>query len=102
MISTKNNIDDFINGKVIVKANKKGSKRGFIIFEARLNFAKLRQAFNIAPILHYFDLKYPIEIENNVLGYIISGILRQLTSNNLGQWHLVVLFSQKMISVEPR
>ena len=56
-------------------------------------FAKLRQVFVKAPILHYFDLERHIRIETDASGYAISAILSQLTSNDLGQWHLVAFFS---------
>ena len=38
----------------------------------------------------------------DVSGYTISGVLSQPTSDDLGQWHQVVFFSQKMIPVETR
>ena len=63
---------------------------------------KLRQAFVKAPILHHFDLKHHIRVEMDISGYSISGVLSQLTSNNLGRWHLVAFFSKKMIPTETR
>ena len=55
-----------------------------------------------APILNHFNLKRYIQIKTDVSGYAINGILSQLTSDNLGQWHLVTFFSQKMIPAETR
>lgn len=49
------------------------------------------------PILNYFDPKYCIYIKKNAFGYTISGILSQLISDDLSQWHLVAFFSQKII-----
>lgn len=48
------------DGKIIVEANGKESKTRFFIFRARLAYAKLRQAFNTALILHHFYSKYHI------------------------------------------
>ncbi len=33
-------------------------------------------------------------------GYAIGRILSELTSDDLGQWHLVAFFSRKMIPIE--
>ena len=71
-------------------------------------------------MLNYFELKYHICIKTNALGYAISEVLSQMTSNQsssnhvicknhfdflkseISQWHLIVFFSKKMISVEMR
>ena len=37
-----------------------------------------------------------------ILGYSISRIFSQLTTNNLGQWYLVAFFLQKIILAESR
>ncbi len=68
--------------------------------EARKSFIKLRQAFVEAPILNHFDSKHHIWIEIDASGYTISEIFSQLTLDDLGQWYLVVFFSQKMIHAE--
>ena len=60
-------------------------------------FNQLRQAFNKAPILRYFDPECYIRIETDVSGYAIGGILSQPTLDNLGQWHPVAFYPQKMI-----
>lgn len=59
--------------KVNIRVSK--SKTRFFIFEARLIFAKLRQTFSTALILHYFDLKYHIQSEIHVSGYAINRVL---------------------------
>ncbi len=51
---------------------------------ARQTFTKLRQAFVEALILNHFNLKHHIHIEIDILGYVISRNLRQLTSDDLG------------------
>lgn len=77
-------INQISNDKVIVKNSNKKSEMGFFTSKAKLVFTKLRQVFNTASILHYFDLKCHIWIEINVPGSCISGILGQLTLDNLG------------------
>ena len=48
---------------------------GFFTSKAKLAFTKLSQTFVKALILHYFDLKYHIQIETDISKYIISKIL---------------------------
>ena len=48
----------------------------FLIFEAKLAFSRLRQAFTKAPILHYFDPKRHIQIEIDASGYTLGCIIR--------------------------
>ena len=74
----------------------------FLTPETRLAFTKLRQAFVKAPIFYHFDLEHHIRVKTDVLGYAIGGVLNQLTSDNLGQWHPVAFFSQIMILAETR
>ncbi len=69
----------------------------FLIPRARKAFIKLKQAFVKAPILNHFDLERHIQIEIDVSGYTIGEILRQMTLDDLGQWHPVAFFSRKMI-----
>ena len=68
------------------------AKPDFLIPKARLAFTKLKQAFVEAPILYHFDPKYHIRILINVSGYVIGGILSQLTSNELSSWYPVIFF----------
>ena len=74
----------------------------FLTPGAKLAFTKLRQAFLKALILHHFDPERHIRIETNATGYFISGVLSQLTSDDLGQCYPVVFFSRKIIPVETR
>ena len=83
---------------------------GFFTPKARLAFTQLRQAFVEALIIYHFDPKNHIRIESDVLSYAIGGILSQLSSgtrpdrvvtkDDLGQWHLIVFFSRKMVPTE--
>ena len=82
--------------------SKKTVQSDFLTLGAKLAFAKLRQAFVKAPMLHHFDPERHIRIETDVSGYTIGGILSQLTLDNSGRWHPVAFFSQKMIPVETR
>ena len=56
----------------------------FFTDDVKRAFTKLRQAFIEALILNYFDSERHIQIETDTLGYAISEMLSQLTSNNLG------------------
>ena len=38
----------------------------------------------------------------DISGYVIGGVLCQLTSDDLGRWHPVAFFTQKMILAEIR
>ena len=53
-------------------------------------------------ILHHFDPEHHIRVETDASGYAIGEVLSQLTSDDLGQWHLVAFFSRKMILAETR
>ena len=57
------------------KTLAQSSRSGFLTFEARQAFTKLRQAFIEAPILHDFDLDCYIRIETNISGYAIAEVL---------------------------
>ena len=65
----------------------KSKKRelGFLTSGARRAFTELRQAFIKALILYHFDPERHIRVETDVLGYVISGVLSQLTSDALGR-----------------
>ena len=85
------------------RARNLSSQSGvFFIIDARRAFTKLRQAFIKAPILNYFDPEHHIRIKMDALGYIVGGILNQLTSDDLDQWLLVAFFSKKIIPAETR
>ena len=55
------------------------------------------QAFIEFPILNHFDSKRHIQIETDVSGYAIGGILSQLTSNDLGRRYPIAFYCKKMI-----
>ena len=82
--------------------SKKTVGSDFFTPGAKLAFTKLRQAFLKALILHYFDPKCYIRIETDASGYAIGGVISQLISDNLGQWHPVAFFSRKIIPAETR
>ena len=67
----------------------------YLTTDVRQAFTQLRQTFTEALILRHFDPKYYIRIETDALGYAIGDVLSQLT--NLGQWHPIVYYSQKII-----
>ena len=85
---------------------------GFLTPKTRLAFTQLRQAFVKAPILHHYDPKSHIRIETDASGHAIGDVLNQLfsetrsdgvvTKADLGPWHLVAIFSRKMILAETR
>ena len=80
----------------------KKTELGFLTLGARIAFTKLKQAFIKAPILHHLDSECYIQIETDISGYAIVEVLSQLTLDNLGRWHPVAFFLQKMISAETR
>ena len=85
-----------------VGKSQKMVKLNFFTPGAKLAFTELRQAFFKAPILHHFDSDRYIRIETDASGYAIGGVLSQLTSDDLGQWHPMAFFSHKMIPAETR
>ncbi len=91
----------------------------FLTPEAKKAFIHLKKAFTKAAILRHFDLEPDIRIRTDVLGYAISGVLSQMTSDQhfsdhvthkdpissksaIGQWHPVAFYSRKMIPAETR
>ena len=99
---------------------KKSSGTGFLILKASLSFTQLKKAFIKDSILYYFDPKCHIRIETNTSGYVIDGVLSQLTTerglagqvtykdepinplSEIDQQHPITFFFQKMILVETR
>ena len=77
----------------ISKAKNLGQSSIFFITNAKKAFIKLKQAFVEALILNHFDPERHIRIEMDALGYAICRILSQLTSDNLGRWHLIAFFA---------
>ena len=103
--------DDEIEEKVQKRSKSKNSSKSknlskstldFLTPGTKLAFIKLRQAFLKAPILHHFDPERHIQIETDALGYAIGRVFSQLTSDDLGQWHPVAFFLQKIIPAETR
>lgn len=64
---------------------QKKLKIDFVISITRLILTKLRQVFIKSLIFSYFDLNYYIQIKTDILSYVISGVLNQLTVENLDQ-----------------
>ena len=75
---------------------------GYLTSKARLAFNKLKKAFTKAPILQNFDPECHIQIETGASGYAIGRVLSQQILNNLGWWHLITFYSQKMIPAKTR
>ena len=73
---------------------------GYLTPDARRAFTQLKQAFTKVPILRHFNPECHIQIQTDASGYAIVGVLSQLTLDNLGQWHPVAYYFQKMISVK--
>ena len=65
-------------------------------------FTKLKQTCIKTLVFCHFNLKYYIRIEIDTLGYAIDGVFYQLALDNLGQYHLIVFFFQKMVLVKTR
>ena len=83
-------------------SKSKKTESGFFTPGARKAFTELRQAFIKAPILHHFDPERHIRVETDASDYAIGGVFSQLTSEDLGRWHLVAFFLRKMIPAETR
>ena len=77
-------------------SNSAKNVSNYLTPDAKRAFDQLCQAFIEAPIFQHFDLKQYIQIETDMLGHVIGGVLNQLT-NDSGRWHQVACFSRKMI-----
>ena len=91
------NCEDEIVEKSPLTTKNLNSAMDYLTAEARLAFTQWRKALTKAPILWHFDPKCHIRLETGVSGYAIARVLSQLTLDNLGQWHLIAFYSQKMI-----
>ena len=90
--------------------NIKKTEPSFLTLKARAAFNHLQLAFIKTLILQHFNSECHIWIKTNALGYVISRVLSQLTSNinpnlvttkaNLDQQYSIAFFSQKMIFAE--
>ena len=83
-------------------SNNSNGATGYLIPDAEQPFTQLRQTFTKALILQHFDSEYHIQIETDVPGYAIGGVLSQLTLDKLGRWHSIAFYSQKMIPAKTR
>ena len=88
--------DETVKRSPLTSKNSNGAT-GYLSPNAQRAFTQLRQAFTKAPILQHFDPKCHIRIETDASGYTIGGVISQLTSNNLGRWHPVAFYLQKII-----
>ncbi len=114
---TKLKKSDLIKTQNFARANSSGMD--FLTFEAKKAFIHLWKAFIKASIFKHFDSECQIRIETEALKYAIGRVLSQIIldqhssslvihedpnsdflKSEIGQWHLVALFSQKMIYVE--
>lgn len=64
--------DFLIKSKFLVESNF-GSD--FPTLGTRLAFGKLKQVFIKASIIHHFDPKYHIQVNIDILGYVIGRVL---------------------------
>ena len=96
-------VDDYKDETVKRLLAKNSNKAtGYLTPKARLRFTKLMKAFTKVPILQHFNPECYIQMETDASGYDISGVLSQLILDNLGQWHPIAFYSQKMIPLETR
>ena len=91
--------DETVKRSPLTSKNSVGAT-GYLTPGAKRAFTQLRQAFIKAAIFQHFDPECHLQIETDVSGYAISGVLSQLTFGNLGQCHLVAFYLQKMIPAE--
>ncbi len=103
------------------KANfaRVNSGTDFLTSEEKKAFIRLQKAFTEVSIFRHFDLERHIRVETDASGYAIGGFLSQMTSDQhssdhvthkepisskseIGQWHPVAFFFQKMIPAETR
>ena len=93
--------DETVEKSPLTSKNSVGAT-GYLTPGAKRAFTQLRQAFTKALILQHFDLECHIWIETDLSSYVIGRVLSHLTSDNSGQWHPVVFYSQKMIPAKTR
>lgn len=68
-----------------IKATITKNSKNFFSFKAWAAFNQLQNAFSKAWTLHHFDLKCHINIESDVFGFAIGGMLSQLL---LSSYHI--------------
>ena len=86
--------DDTVEKSFFKNLNKTA---GYLTPKARLAFTQLKKVFTKAAILQHFDPKSHILIETDTLSYGIDKVPSQLNLDNLGQWHLITYYLQKII-----
>ena len=91
-----NREDETVKRSLLISKNWNGAI-GYLTPKAKLAFTQLSKVFTKALIFRYFDLECYIRTKTDVSNYTICGVLSQLALNNLGQWHLVAFYLQKMI-----
>ena len=96
-ISSGDDHNDKTVERSLLTSKNSNEATGYLTHGVKQAFTQLRQAFTKAPILQHFDPECHIRIETDVSGYVMSGILSQLTLENLGWWHPVAFYSRKMI-----
>ncbi len=82
-------------------AKTNSSRPDFLIPEAKKAFIYVQKAFIKTLILRHFDSESYIWIKTNALGYIIDGILSQITSDQPSSDHvahkiMLILLSSKL------
>ena len=92
--------EDEIVGRSL--SNNSNGATSYLTPDVKQAFIQLRQAFNKALIFRHFDQKFHIRIKTNASSYAIGEVLSQLISDNLGQWHPVAYYFQKMIPAKTR
>ena len=84
--------DETVKRSLLTSKNSNGAT-GYLTPDAKQAFTQLRQVFTIAPIFRHFNPECHFRIEIDASGYAMSGVLSQLTLDNLGQWHPVAFYS---------
>ena len=88
--------DETVKRSLLIFNNWNGAM-GYLTPGTKQALTQLREAIIKALILRNFDPKCHIRIETNASGYTIGGVLSQLILDNLGWWHPIAFYSQKMI-----
>ena len=82
------------------KGVKAAKRSDYLTPVAKKTFNYLRHVFIQAPILQHFHPDRHIRIKTDASGYAIGGALSQLTLDDLGQWHPVAYYLQKIIQAK--
>ena len=84
----------------MLKGSKNGKKPGQVILTGAelVAFRNLKNAFQSASLLYYFDLEQCIRLETDALNIGIDGILSQ--PNSKGRWYPVAFWLRKFLGLE--